>query len=331
MKNIRGNVWIGFGMAVSLMAAGAVNASVTYLYEGPEFTSQEWGGIIDYTPPCPSGVFCANYPQNARITGQFTVESALAPNTYYGYQNGYQEIAPLSANISDSINNINPGNGYLGISGSTGPNGEFQSASGAFMGFQWQTEPGLNKSFNQIISGTADTATNAGICREVSQTYCGYLDGTTSQTSYASINEHGVWVMSQGQPQSQLGIVAPTTIQPGQPVPLSTIGGSGSGFVYYIVTNGSARSFAAASPQAALECKIVDGVLTATGGPGICEVTAIKLADLTYGPTEAKLTIQVSGGSPTPPNPIPTLSEWAQMAMMLMMIVTAGWYGRRVS
>jgi hypothetical protein len=29
------------------------------------------------------------------------------------------------------------------------------------------------------------------------------------------------------------------------------------------------------------------------------------------------------------PKPIPTLSEWAQILMMLMMVITAGWYGRR--
>ncbi len=30
------------------------------------------------------------------------------------------------------------------------------------------------------------------------------------------------------------------------------------------------------------------------------------------------------------PNSVPTLSEWAQMALMLMLLVTAGWYGRRM-
>jgi hypothetical protein len=33
---------------------------------------------------------------------------------------------------------------------------------------------------------------------------------------------------------------------------------------------------------------------------------------------------------PTPPNPIPTLSEWAQIMMMLAMIATAGFYGWRM-
>ena len=35
--------------------------------------------------------------------------------------------------------------------------------------------------------------------------------------------------------------------------------------------------------------------------------------------------------SPTPsPQPIPTLSEWGQIMMMFLMIVTVGWYGRRL-
>lgn len=34
--------------------------------------------------------------------------------------------------------------------------------------------------------------------------------------------------------------------------------------------------------------------------------------------------------SPPPPNPIPTLSEWAQIMMMLAMIATAGLYGWRI-
>jgi hypothetical protein len=34
--------------------------------------------------------------------------------------------------------------------------------------------------------------------------------------------------------------------------------------------------------------------------------------------------------APTPPNPIPTLSEWAQIMMMLAMVATAGFYGWRM-
>jgi hypothetical protein len=35
--------------------------------------------------------------------------------------------------------------------------------------------------------------------------------------------------------------------------------------------------------------------------------------------------------SPTPsPAPIPTLSEWAEIMMMFLMVLTVGWYGRRL-
>ncbi len=38
----------------------------------------------------------------------------------------------------------------------------------------------------------------------------------------------------------------------------------------------------------------------------------------------------LSDTAPTPPQPIPTLSEWAQIMMMLAMIATAGFYGWRM-
>lgn len=50
-------------------------------------------------------------------------------------------------------------------------------------------------------------------------------------------------------------------------------------------------------------------------------------------PDSTSVDITVGGvipPNPKPnPNPIPTLGEWAQLTMMLMMIVTAGWFGRR--
>ena len=43
-------------------------------------------------------------------------------------------------------------------------------------------------------------------------------------------------------------------------------------------------------------------------------------------------TITIVGPSAPPPSPapIPTLSEWAKISMMLLMILTVGWYGRRL-
>ena len=54
---------------------------------------------------------------------------------------------------------------------------------------------------------------------------------------------------------------------------------------------------------------------------------------LTNGPTSDTVTININSSAPNPPvppQPIPTLSEWAQIVMMLIMIATAGFYGWRM-
>ncbi|TSA04722.1 MAG: IPTL-CTERM sorting domain-containing protein [Methylococcus sp.] len=49
------------------------------------------------------------------------------------------------------------------------------------------------------------------------------------------------------------------------------------------------------------------------------------------GLTADSLTLYIGTTPPTPsPAPIPTLSEWAQIIMMFLMILTVGWYGRRL-
>jgi hypothetical protein len=50
----------------------------------------------------------------------------------------------------------------------------------------------------------------------------------------------------------------------------------------------------------------------------------------TPGGTNAANTLFTYTAPPTPPQPIPTLSEWAQIMMMLAMIATAGFYGWRM-
>jgi hypothetical protein len=50
----------------------------------------------------------------------------------------------------------------------------------------------------------------------------------------------------------------------------------------------------------------------------------------TPGGTNAANTLFTYTAPPTPPQPIPTLSEWAQIMMMLAMIATAGLYGWRM-
>jgi hypothetical protein len=50
----------------------------------------------------------------------------------------------------------------------------------------------------------------------------------------------------------------------------------------------------------------------------------------TPGGTNAANTLFTYTAPPAPSNPIPTLSEWAQIMMMLIMIATAGFYGWRM-
>lgn len=85
------------------------------------------------------------------------------------------------------------------------------------------------------------------------------------------------------------------------------------------VTN-SATSDAPPAPP------VVVNNLTA-GKDYTCTVTAsdgINASD-----ASAPSNVVVPLAPPTPSNPIPTLSEWGQMLMALVMMVTAGWFGRR--
>jgi IPTL-CTERM motif len=73
--------------------------------------------------------------------------------------------------------------------------------------------------------------------------------------------------------------------------------------------------------------------LTNAGGPaevlaaaGLCAVQDSTCYSYDLGSGPATLT----SSTPPTPQPIPTLSEWAQIVMMLAMIATAGFYGWRM-
>jgi len=85
----------------------------------------------------------------------------------------------------------------------------------------------------------------------------------------------------------------------------------------------------AVSPRTiGLQCTINGAVLTPTGGTGVCQVTATKAADANYqAQTSAPFNITVT--AVPSPAPIPTLSEWAEIMMMFLMIVTVDWHLRK--
>lgn len=122
-----------------------------------------------------------------------------------------------------------------------------------------------------------------------------------------------------------------TTVSVGGSVNLSTNGGNGNPVVTYTAvalpqTQAAARS--AVPRNAGLVCTIVGSVLTPTGGTGVCQVTAAQGA---YGNYQAQTTtFNITVTAAPSPAPIPTLSEWAKISMMFLMILTVGWYGRRL-
>ena len=125
-----------------------------------------------------------------------------------------------------------------------------------------------------------------------------------------------------------------TTVKINTPVNLTTSGGQGNGQVTYTAVaqpqvQSTSTSTSAKVASVGLQCNVSGSILTPTGGTGVCEVTATKAADGNY--AKATSTGNVTVNSPVPPpQPIPTLSEWARIMMMLAMIATAGLYGWRM-
>jgi MBG domain/IPTL-CTERM motif len=122
-----------------------------------------------------------------------------------------------------------------------------------------------------------------------------------------------------------------TSVTTNTPVNLSTTGGQGDGNVTYTAEAqgplpASVQSQNTKARAAGLQCNISGTVLIPTGGTGVCVATAVKAADGNF--AAASATVNVTVTAAPLPNSIPTLSEWAQIAMMLMMIATAGWYIR---
>lgn len=117
--------------------------------------------------------------------------------------------------------------------------------------------------------------------------------------------------------QATLNVVGtPAAIYVGHSSALSTTGGSGSGAVTYSLVSGP--------------CTLSGSTLTGTSA-GSCVVNATKAADATYSAatsSDATITVTVAP-APTTPSQIPTLGEWAQMMLMLMLAYMAVWYQKK--
>ncbi len=176
------------------------------------------------------------------------------------------------------------------------------------------------------VSGSTLTGVGAGLCTVTAT--------RAADTNYLAATSSGVSVTVALNPQAPLTVTPSTLSVPAdQSVTLSTTGGSGNGTVTHTavaqpdatVQTANSRTVAAAS---VLTCGINGNILTPTGGTGRCLVTTTKAADGPYAAATAQSTITVTAASP-PSNPIPTLGEWAQRVMLLLMIAAAR-HGRRL-
>jgi hypothetical protein len=154
----------------------------------------------------------------------------------------------------------------------------------------------------------------------------------TANGNYSALTDAsaGSFVIS---PAPQTGfnlILSATSVSLGSSVNLSSTGGQSDGDVTYTAVPQSLQpsvfSSNVSTATTGLQCNVLGSILTPTGGTGVCVVTATKAADGGYAAASSVGNVTVTA-APLP-NPIPTLSEWAQIAMMLMMIATAGWYIR---
>lgn len=178
---------------------------------------------------------------------------------------------------------------------------------------------------NESSTGATVTGTNgAGTCSVTASIAAdNNYQAASSNTAIVSVNLA---------PQTGFTLnLSSTSVTTNTPVNLSTTGGQGNGNVTYTAEpqasqSDNVQSHNAKAQAAGLQCNISGSVLTPSGGTGVCVVTAVKAADGNYAAASATGNVTVGAV----PAPIPTLSQWAQMALMLMLLVTAGWYGRRM-
>lgn len=161
---------------------------------------------------------------------------------------------------------------------------------------------------------------------------CSVTASIAADTNYAAATSNQSVISVNLAPQTGFTLnLSSTTVTTNTPVNLSTTGGQGNGDVTYTAEAQEPQSLSVESQSvkaqaSSLQCNISGSVLTPTGGIGVCIVTAVKAADGNY--AAATATGNVTVRAVPIPNPIPTLSEWAQLVMTLLMLVTPAWYAR---
>lgn len=179
---------IAFLLAV--IATSTACADVTYKLISSNYTSG-----IDYTPPCQAPV-CANYNTSMRMSGDFSVITALPPNL------NNQDITPLLIRyrFNDGINTyLNSGPAKISSFKVT------TDATGTITDtvidlYQWQTEPNAGGYFNCVeIYGSRLEGHNARICLTVSGSNCTSWTNDSS-TSIQFTDNPATWLQSSTPP-----------------------------------------------------------------------------------------------------------------------------------
>ena len=160
------------------------------------------------------------------------------------------------------------------------------------------------------LNGAVLTGSGAGTCL--------ISASKAADSSYGETTSNTVSVLVNLIPQPGLNLTVSTlSLTQGGTATLTVTGGSGSGAVFDQVLSGP--------------CTLNGNILVGRG-PGTCVVRASKAQADGYAETTSNsITVSVTAPSPTPsPEPIPTLSEWAKINMMFLMVLMVGWHKRRL-
>ena len=323
---------IGSGIVLSLLLAGfAVPASATtYTYTGALYSS-----LVPFIPPCTAGT-CANYTLSMRLTGSFTTAAPLAANL----SNANIRALVTSYSFNDGINtysNSDPNSRIINFEAST--DGSGAPTTGMFISLdEWITGTTPHTSadrWSQFVIDFNVGANNNEPCSVVGTAggtadVCTSTGGGDSNVSGASNSSAGVWLVTAG------GGPSPTTTNLGSSLNPSTFGQS---VTFTATVTGSA-------PTGTLQFKDGAGNLgsavtlsagAATLGTSALSVathaiTAVYSGDTNNAGSTSPVVNQVVNAAVvvTPNNPIPTLSGWALLLLIgLMLSVGASIVGRR--